>query len=165
MSSFSAASHLKIEDELAKQLKSKDEYIAKLHELLKEHRIDLPEESVAQLGSALYYHRPHEIKDGSEEEMRKVLEKIMQLERPSSLTLEYTHLSYKVYVPQQREIETVGSALQSMLFFWKNFEPKKEIAILNNVTGRIKPRKMTLLIGPPGSGKSGNHVIIHWSIR
>jgi ABC-type Mn2+/Zn2+ transport system ATPase subunit len=47
-----------------------------------------------------------------------------------------------------------------LIFFWTNFEPKNDLYILSKMTGRISPRKMTLLIGPPGSGKSGNFVFI-----
>ncbi|XP_058724835.1 pleiotropic drug resistance protein 1-like [Vicia villosa] len=32
--------------------------------------------------------------------------------------------------------------------------PKKQLHILQNVSGIIKPRRMTLLLGPPGSGKT-----------
>jgi ABC-type multidrug transport system ATPase subunit len=31
---------------------------------------------------------------------------------------------------------------------------KKHVAILKDVSGIVKPRRMTLLLGPPGSGKT-----------
>ncbi|KAK2635848.1 hypothetical protein Ddye_030640, partial [Dipteronia dyeriana] len=31
---------------------------------------------------------------------------------------------------------------------------KEQLKILNNVSGIIKPRRLTLLLGPPGSGKT-----------
>ncbi|PNX56888.1 pleiotropic drug resistance protein 1-like, partial [Trifolium pratense] len=61
----------------------------------------------------------------------------------------------------------VGSrALPSLLNFFVNViegclnnlqiipSPKKQLHILQNVSGIIKPKRMTLLLGPPGSGKT-----------
>ncbi|KAJ1438246.1 P-loop containing nucleoside triphosphate hydrolase [Sesbania bispinosa] len=61
----------------------------------------------------------------------------------------------------------VGSrALPTLLNFFGNIlegflnylhiipSPKKPLHILQNVSGIIKPRRMTLLLGPPGSGKT-----------
>ncbi|KAL5071417.1 hypothetical protein RYX36_022304 [Vicia faba] len=61
----------------------------------------------------------------------------------------------------------VGSrALPTLLNFFVNVlegclnnlhiipSPKKQLHILQNVSGIIKPRRMTLLLGPPGSGKT-----------
>lgn len=48
---------------------------------------------------------------------------------------------------------TVGGALRSMLCFCKA-KRVAEKRVLHNVSGVLKPRTMTLVLGPPGSGKS-----------
>ncbi|KAM7522073.1 hypothetical protein LguiA_011975 [Lonicera macranthoides] len=47
------------------------------------------------------------------------------------------------------------NAIESIFTSLKIFRPKRHsVTILNNVSGIIKPGRMTLLLGPPGSGKS-----------
>jgi ABC-type multidrug transport system fused ATPase/permease subunit len=52
--------------------------------------------------------------------------------------------------PKQK-IPTVGTALKGLFF---GSGPKVRIDVLKGVSGRILPGKLTLLLGPPGSGKS-----------
>ncbi|KAJ1438250.1 P-loop containing nucleoside triphosphate hydrolase [Sesbania bispinosa] len=71
---------------------------------------------------------------------------------------EHLNVEARVYVG--------GRALPSLLNFYVNVlegflnylriipSPKKPLHILQNVSGIIKPRRMTLLLGPPGSGKT-----------
>ena len=153
---FSTRSHQKVQDALSKQVRDRDEYIAKLQALLREHDIDIPELEIAPLLPPLPpIEKAPEISDASEEQLKRLLQQQKQHVRPLDITLEYSHLTYRVYVAQNREIPSVSSLMKSLLCFWTKFARKKEIKILSDVTGRIKPRKMTLLIGPPGSGKSG----------
>ncbi|CAL8998997.1 unnamed protein product [Prunus brigantina] len=63
-------------------------------------------------------------------------------------------------------VQTGSRALPTLINFTRNllenvltglriFRPKRHsLTILNDVSGVIKPRRMTLLLGPPGSGKS-----------
>ncbi|KAK2997331.1 hypothetical protein RJ639_026495, partial [Escallonia herrerae] len=45
--------------------------------------------------------------------------------------------------------------LESLLTGLRIFRPRRHsLRILNNITGCVKPGRMTLLLGPPGSGKS-----------
>lgn len=166
MPSFSVTSktHQRIENELSNQIKERDreikekaEYIAKLVELLRENHIDPPEIPKVDDANGGVHRKPRRIPvlvDTSEDQMNQLLTQQLEFLRPMDITVEYTHLSYKVYVPKKRVIPSVGTFLRSIFCFWENFASKKELRILDDVTGRIKPRKMTLLIGPPGSGKS-----------
>ena len=153
---FSMRSHHKLQDSLTAQCKEQAEYIARLEELLKEHEINLPPkpQHVSVAGKAPQT-RQNQLENASEAEIRRLVEHLRQYMRPMDIALEYTHLSYTVRVPRTREIPSVSSLLRSVLFFWRACEEKQDVRILSDVTGRIKPRKMTLLIGPPGSGKSG----------
>jgi ABC-type multidrug transport system fused ATPase/permease subunit len=158
--SFIALSHRKLQEELYRQNRQKDDYIVKLQQILRENNLNIPELDLSQLILPVLTRRAHELEDASEEQLKKLFEPQLQHFRPSHLTLEFAHLSYIVAVPAVREIPSIGTTLRDMFQFWKFMEPKKEIAILNNITGRIKPSQMTLLIGPPGSGKSGVHIIL-----
>ena len=95
------------------------------------------------------------MKDGTEEELKAHLEAQLKLMRDNDIHIEFQDLTFKVSVPSKRTIPSVGTALKSMICFWTNCEPQKEVHIISKLTGRIRSRVMTLLIGPPGSGKSG----------
>lgn len=60
-------------------------------------------------------------------------------------------LCHSGVVPKTK-IPTVGSTIRDILLFGQG--PKQRVDILKNLTGRIATRKMTLLMGPPGCGKS-----------
>ena len=48
------------------------------------------------------------------------------------------------------KITTIGTIIKD--FFLSCYNKKERINILNNLTGRIATKKMTLVMGPPGSG-------------
>jgi ABC-type multidrug transport system ATPase subunit len=50
----------------------------------------------------------------------------------------------------KKAIPTVGTALKNFLL---GSGPKERVDILKDLTGRIMPKTMTLLMGPPGCGK------------
>ncbi|ESW33241.1 hypothetical protein PHAVU_001G054400 [Phaseolus vulgaris] len=70
------------------------------------------------------------------------------------------------HVNVEAHVYVGGRALPSMLNFFVNViegflnylhiipSPKKRLHILQNISGILKPRRMTLLLGPPGSGKT-----------
>ncbi|KAK2452959.1 pleiotropic drug resistance protein [Trifolium repens] len=70
------------------------------------------------------------------------------------------------HVNVEAQVYVGGRALPSLLNFFVNVlegflnylhiipSPKKPLHILQNVSGIIKPQRMTLLLGPPGSGKT-----------
>ncbi|KOM25783.1 hypothetical protein LR48_Vigan187s002300 [Vigna angularis] len=70
------------------------------------------------------------------------------------------------HVNVEAQVYVGGRSLPSMLNFFVNViegflhclhiipSPKKRLHILQNISGIIKPRRMTLLLGPPGSGKT-----------
>jgi ABC-type multidrug transport system fused ATPase/permease subunit len=157
---FSLRSHQKLQDALSLQCKEQQEYIAQLQDLLKQHGLVVPEQVLTQLvaspgpASSVGF---HQIEDSSEAELRKIIDQHRQYWRMQDITVEYAHLTYKVFVSKRHEMPSIGSVIRSALFFWRACEEKVEVRILDDVTGRIKPRHMTLLIGPPGSGKSGKH--------
>jgi len=157
--SFTANSHQKVQDELQRKFVEKEAYIQQLEAILREHNIEIPAE-IQQLLPPTIPIGGTQLKDASEAELRAFLEGQLKLMRDNDIPIEFQDLTFKAIVPLKRTIPSVGTTLKSMICFWTNFEPKKEVQILSSLTGRIRPRKMTLLIGPPGSGKTGNALVI-----
>ncbi len=153
---FSAQSFQKIETNLTKQVVERDQYIAVLEEALHEQGIEIPE---AHIDRNLYA-KEERIKNGllqqgTAEEIQILINNQKQYLRDNDFPVEFYDLTMSTEVPVEREIFSVSTVLYNIFLPWKAFnKPKREIHIISNLTGRILPRKMTLLIGPPGSGKS-----------
>jgi ABC-type multidrug transport system ATPase subunit len=50
----------------------------------------------------------------------------------------------------EKKIPTVGLAFRSMIM---GSGEKHRVNIINDLTGRILPKRMTLVMGPPGCGE------------
>lgn len=154
--SFAAISQQEIQGQLTQELIQTKKYVEKLEALLKEHNIEVPLEFRSSL-SAIALHGVAKdrtiLVNGSIDELRQLLEGRQKLAREQEVAVEYHNLHFHTTVDTEREISTVFTTLRDLLFFWVA-RPQKKLDILANVSGRILPRKMTLLIGPPGSGKS-----------
>lgn len=149
---FSRVSYQKIQDDLTRRCIEKDHYIKTLEEILKSNGIELPPSQLV-VNPPMYEALDNLMKHGSLEELENLVHKNMELLRNMDHSIEFYNLSYSTTVPKNKSIPTLGSMLMSMLTFWLPQE-RETIDILADATGRIMPRKMTLLIGPPGSGKS-----------
>lgn len=151
--SFSAVSYQKIQADLTKRCIDKDKYIEQLEHLIQEHGIELPPHDHSVINNTILGAVALRVlQDGNIEEIHQVLENAKKLSRSLDIEIEFHNLTFRTIVSERR-INTVASMLQNLLCFWRGSE-KKEIDILADATSRILPRKMTLLIGPPGSGKS-----------
>lgn len=142
-----------VEAELVRRNVANENYIHKLEGILKDRGIDVPPDHPIfsvdhKLGT------DNLMKEGTVEELEGLTETTKELLRANDIAIEFHDLKYTTEIPKERKIQTVSTILLSMLTFWKSVE-KREIDILAGISGRILPRKMTLLIGPPGSGKSG----------
>ena len=149
---FSRASYKKIQDDLTRRCIEKDNYIKALEEMLKTHGIELPPSELV-VNPPMYEAVDNLMKQGSLEELESIVQKHIDLIRNFDHSIEFHGLNYSTEVPKKKVIPTVGSLLVSLFTFWLPQE-METINILADATGRIAPRKMTLLIGPPGSGKS-----------
>eukprot|EP01033_Poteriospumella_lacustris_P015615 gene15613-11178_t len=149
---FSRVSYKKIQDDLTRRCIEKDNYIKALEEMLKTHGIELPPSELV-VNPQMYEVVDNLMKQGSLEELESIVQKNVDLIRNFDHSIEFHGLNYSTEVPKKKVIPTVGSLLLSLFTFWLPQETET-IDILANATGRISPRKMTLLIGPPGSGKS-----------
>lgn len=95
------------------------------------------------------------LQQGTAEELQIIIDRQKPYLRDNDFSVEFYDLTMSTEIPAEREIYSVSTILSSIFCFWNAFnKPKREIHIISKLTGRILPRKMTLLIGPPGSGKS-----------
>lgn len=162
-SMFSKVSYQKLQNDLTRRCIEKDNYIKSLESLLRDHGIELPPFQLA-VNPAMYEMADNLMKEGSLEELESIVRKNLELLRNLDHSIEFHNLNYSTQIPKKRVVPTVGSLLLSILTFWLPQETE-QLDILANATGRILPRKMTLLIGPPGSGKSGKNFSSTYNLR
>jgi ABC-type transport system involved in cytochrome c biogenesis ATPase subunit len=164
---FQLLSNHKIQTELTQQclenqrsIRHLENYIHQLEDLLKNNQIEVP--PLQPLPKAKGFDNSsstmHLFKDGSFEEIEKLVNETKDLIRKTDVSIEFHELTLSSTVPkQQYGIFSIYSIFSSIFCFWNSFlhgNSVKKIQILSQLTGRISPRTMTLLIGPPGSGKS-----------
>lgn len=143
---------------LVAQCVDDQERIKILEEALEENGIEIPRIAVAQdeeagkVAADNVYGKV--LEDGSVDAIRNLLEQRKHIMRNLETNIEFHNLRYSTKVNVKRTIPTVGTLLTSLLCWWKCFPEEKEIDILAEASGRIASKKLTLLIGPPGSGKS-----------
>ncbi|KAF7830247.1 pleiotropic drug resistance protein 1-like [Senna tora] len=101
----------------------------------------------------------------AEEDNEKFLLKLKQRMERVGLDIPTIEVRFE-HVNVEAEVYVGSRALPTLLNFFVNVlegflnylhiipSPKKPLHILQNVSGIIKPQRMTLLLGPPGSGKT-----------
>mmetsp|Transcript_24221 Transcript_24221/g.24835 ORF Transcript_24221/g.24835 Transcript_24221/m.24835 type:complete len:1388 (-) Transcript_24221:477-4640(-) len=151
-SSFNIRTNRKIHDELVSQREKDLKYIHELQEILESHGIEIPpppESPVTKYGPE----QPlgNHMEDGSLDSLTKALSHITPHMNIPNVDVQFKDLSFWGIVPKTR-IPTVGSTFRDLLLCGAG--PKQRIDILKNLTGRIASKKMTLVMGPPGCGKS-----------
>ncbi len=141
--------HNKAEIELRKQGTDRDKDIPTWSEKLKNDNMKVRE------GDLLSKKIVNLLQQGTAEEIQSLIESQKEYLRDNNFPVEFYDLTLSTEILVEREIFSISTILNSIFLPWKAFnKPKREIHIISNLTGRILPRKMTLLIGPPGSGKS-----------
>eukprot|EP00981_Chlorochromonas_danica_P002642 scaffold519_cov179-Ochromonas_danica.AAC.1 len=158
--SFQKVSHEKTYLDLAKKLEDEARYNSQLIDYLREHNLDVPprDETTSPTNGDSIPTDHHQfkaplLKVGNIEEIQATLVNAQKIARLPDISIEFHDLCFTTSVPVKREIPSTGYIMRNLFCFWKKTE-MKEVAILSHLTGRILPRKMTLLMGPPGSGKS-----------
>jgi ABC-type multidrug transport system ATPase subunit len=129
-------------------------YIQALQTILAANGIEIPPvPEVTHYDSVprLLIDSEHVMQDGSFESLDKTISKLKQYMNILPIDVQYHDLSFWGMVSKTR-IPTVGSTLRDLLLFGTG--PKLRVDVLKNLTGRIASQKMTLVMGPPGCGKS-----------
>ncbi|CAN6280470.1 unnamed protein product, partial [Urochloa humidicola] len=97
--------------------------------------------------------------DDTERFLRRLRDRIdmVGIELPT-IEVRYEQLTVEAdVVPAGRALPTLWNAVSNSLqglIGWFGSSNKRNITILKNVNGILKPSRMTLLLGPPSSGKS-----------
>eukprot|EP01034_Spumella_vulgaris_P025935 gene25935-32445_t len=89
------------------------------------------------------------MEDGSLEALTKSIEKHEDHVHRYEIQVQYRNLTFWNMVAK-KTISTVGSSVVGMILGGK----KSRVNIINDLTGRILPKRMTLVMGPPGCGKT-----------
>jgi hypothetical protein len=128
-------------------------YIAELEKIIREAGLELPEHitstprtrtnAARSLGDRI-------MQDGSLMALEKSIASLGGHNKMHEVCVQYRDLTFWNMVPP-RTIPTVGSAVKKLFF---GSGPKNRVNIIKGLTGRILPKRMTLLMGPPGCGKS-----------
>eukprot|EP01038_Epipyxis_sp_PR26KG_P004915 gene4915-6878_t len=156
VSLFTINSNQKIVADLISRLSKNKAYIDELEAILKEHNIPLPDTTSRRLDDLKQNEKSEAtpavgiMKEGNEEEMLAVLAKVKALHRRFYVTIKFNNLGYYTMAPKQ-VIPTVGNEIKTLVC---GAGPKYRVDILKGITGQIQPKRLTLLLGPPGSGKS-----------
>lgn len=129
-------------------------YIAELERVLKELNVSIPEvipEAKRITDQIVPNHAVEHglMKDGSLAALAKSMEWLKEHTHSFEINVQYTNLTFWNSLPAAT-IPTVGSAMKSLLF---GGGPTRKVHIFKELTGRILPQKMTLLMGPPGCGE------------
>ncbi len=154
-SAFNVRANRKIFNDLAAQHKQDMEKIKLLENLLKSNNIDIPEyisaaDDEAEAEQLLSRKRVASLVDGSAASMHQWMEKVKDVVKIYQVTVTYRDLNYWTMTPEAK-IPTVGSTIREILM---GTGPKHRVDILKGMTGMIRPGKMTLVMGPPGAGKT-----------
>jgi len=94
-------------------------------------------------------HNPRMMPDGSLIALAESLKATEGHNRMHEVNIQYRNLSFWNTMPK-KTIPTVGSSILKMFM---GGGPKERVNIIKDLTGRIMPKTMTLLLGPPGCGK------------
>ena len=137
------------EQTLANKCREYEKYIEEIENLLKVHNIPLPE-GISPVENGKSKDKPILMKDGTIDELRPLLDQIQKYHRKFRTFICYRDLGIWTMSPKSK-IPTVGGALLKCLC---GPGPLNRVDILKDLSGRILPGKLTLLLGPPGSGSS-----------
>eukprot|EP01034_Spumella_vulgaris_P044961 gene44961-55962_t len=89
--------------------------------------------------------------DGSLESLTKSIKHNERLVQRFPIHVQYRGLTFWSMAPE-KTIHTVGSVFLSL--FGIGVTKKHRVDIVSDLTGRILPERMTLVMGPPGCGKT-----------
>jgi hypothetical protein len=147
---FNVQTNRRIYKEFVSQHERDRAYIHELEKLLREHEILIPAEIVPKIEPKASPVRSDGLMpDGSLSALEKSVDRIKDFSTQYDINVQFKDLTFWNNVPESR-IPTVGSSFKSLFF---GSGPKRRVDIFKNLTGRILPKTMTLVMGPPGCGK------------
>jgi hypothetical protein len=150
-STFNATANKKIHQEFIQQQEHNHAHIVQLENLLHEKGIEIPEfvHEFKKLTTSVSRNHTDLMEDGSLDALTKSIEKTAEHVHRYEINIQYRNLTFWNMIPK-KIIPTVGSSFLSM---FTGDGKKDRVNIINDLTGRILPKRMTLVMGPPGCGE------------
>jgi hypothetical protein len=161
---FNAKANKKLHQEFINQQEHYREYVADLEKFIHESGLEIPEfvhefKKKADDGG-LTKGRDRRVsglmEDGSLESLTKAVGKHDDHVHRYEIHVQYRNMTFWNMIPE-KTIPTVGSVLLSMVGVGGK---KRRVDIVKDLTGRILPKRMTLVMGPPGCGESSAAILI-----
>eukprot|EP01034_Spumella_vulgaris_P026304 gene26304-32868_t len=90
------------------------------------------------------------MENGSLDALTKAENRTAEHAHRYEIHVQYRNLTFWNMMPKKR-LPSVGMSFLSMIV---GSGKKNRVNIINNLTGRILPKRMTLVMGPPGCGKT-----------
>lgn len=148
---FNMKANQKIQSELVAQHEHDAEYIADLEMFVMENGLRIPDD-LKKKGEVRHVIGEKEavMQDGSLDALAKSMARVKPHSLNYEIKVQYRNLTFWNNMPK-RTIPTVGSAVKELFL---GSGKKERVDIVKNLTGRILPGRMTLVVGPPGCGKS-----------
>lgn len=160
---FNVQYNRKIQQSLLSQIEKDKHYIEELEKLLNAHEIVIPNDIIDDFKHPISSSPKTNANDekfvilksdygidGSLDSLQKHLKLVQTYIRRFPLYVQFKDLSYWNLIPD-KQIVTVGTAVKEIFF---GSGKKHRFNVLHELTGRIAPAKITLLMGPPSSGKT-----------
>jgi len=148
---FNAKANQKIHRELTQQHEKDRHYISDLEMFVMENGLQVPDEikKKREHHSAFVNEKEGVMKDGSLESLAKTFEQFKPHAMNYEIKVQYRNLTFWNNMPKH-SIPTVGSSFKGLLM---GPGKKERVDIIKDLSGRILPGRMTLVMGPPGCGK------------
>lgn len=149
---FNACANSRLLHEISIQQSAYKRRIEELERALQEHGIEVPEDEAFEQITAPPSTRRFVglIADGSAKTLTEVMQKVVKYRQGTEMGLQFKNLTFWT-MQTPSAIPTVGTAIKS-LFCGR--APAQRRDILKGLTGRIAPNRLTLVLGPPSSGKT-----------
>ncbi len=147
---FSAKANKQIQKDFISQQEHYRSHITELERIIHEHGLEVPEFTHDFRSNTGRERRlTCLMEDGSLHALSRSVERTAEHAHCYEIHVQYRNLTFWSMVPEKR-IPTVGSALRGMV---AGSGKKHRVNIINDLTGRILPKRMTLVMGPPGCGE------------
>lgn len=158
MTVFNVKANRKIQKEFIAQHEKDRAYTTELENFLHEKGLELPD---IILDMRKHIHEKDAtvkavgrlMEDGSLDALTKSIKLVQNHTHQFEIAVQYRNLTFWNSIPK-KSIPTVWSSVKSIFL---GSGKKYRVNIINDLTGRILPKRMTLVMGPPGSGKHCYH--------
>mgnify|MGYP006191489807 CR=1 FL=1 len=143
----------RVKQEILDRHERAEKYILKLEGLLHEKGVEIPDDFLelkeAVMSKGDIDHLDIFMENGGLEALAKSAERTLQHTHRYETLVQYRNLTFWNNVAERR-IPTMTSSLLNLI---PGMYKKQRVNVLNDLSGRILPKRMTLVMGPPGCGE------------